>query len=85
MVDIARRNNCILFSDEMYRYTEHEPQLRLPSACELYERAVSLCGLSKYVPLLSGTVLPILWLTAFRWGLPGLRIGWLATKSTQVC
>ncbi|MYD09232.1 MAG: aminotransferase class I/II-fold pyridoxal phosphate-dependent enzyme [Chloroflexi bacterium] len=47
VVDLARRHNVILFSDEIYRFSEHDQALRLPSACELYERAVVLGGLSK--------------------------------------
>lgn len=62
IVEIARRHNLYLFSDEMYRLLEFDPALRLPAVCDLYERGISLSGLSK----------------AF--GLPGLRIGWLATQ-----
>ncbi|NVO11517.1 MAG: aminotransferase class I/II-fold pyridoxal phosphate-dependent enzyme [Bacteroidales bacterium] len=47
IVDIAKDNNLLLFSDEMYRYLEHDPQLRLPSASDLYCNAISLSGLSK--------------------------------------
>ncbi len=47
IVELARARNIILFSDEIYRFSEHEPDLRLPSACEMYERAVALGGLSK--------------------------------------
>lgn len=47
VVELARRHNLILFSDEIYRFTEHDERLRLPSACELYERAIVLGGLSK--------------------------------------
>ena len=47
IVELARERNLILFSDEIYRFTEHEERLRLPSACELYERAIALGGLSK--------------------------------------
>lgn len=47
IVDIAKRNNLFLFSDEMYRYLEHDASLRLPSASDLYENAVSLSGMSK--------------------------------------
>ncbi len=47
VVELARRQNLILFSDEIYRFTEHDASLRLPSACELYERAIVLGGLSK--------------------------------------
>ena len=31
----------------MYRFLEHDPAARLPSACEIYEKAVSLFGMSK--------------------------------------
>lgn len=47
IVDIARAHDLILFSDEMYRYLEHDPNLRLPSASDLYSKAISLSGLSK--------------------------------------
>lgn len=47
VVELARRHNLILFSDEIYRFSEHDLAQRLPSACELYERAVVLGGLSK--------------------------------------
>lgn len=47
IVDIARKNNCIVFSDEMYRFLEYKKEDRLPSVCEIYENGISLCGLSK--------------------------------------
>ena len=47
VIQIVKKNNCILFSDEMYRFLEFDATCRLPSACEVYERAISLCGLSK--------------------------------------
>ena len=47
IVDIARKQDAYLFSDEMYRYLEYDPNDRLPSACEVYERAISLFGMSK--------------------------------------
>ena len=47
MVRAAEKSGAFLFSDEMYRGLEHAPGLRLPSACELTERAVSLSGMSK--------------------------------------
>lgn len=36
-----------LFSDEMYRFMELDPADRLPSACELSDKALSLGGMSK--------------------------------------
>jgi len=47
VVDFARRRNLWLFSDEVYRGLEHHPAERLPAACDLYEKAISLGALSK--------------------------------------
>lgn len=47
IVEIARRHDLVLFSDEVYRYLEHQPGTTLPAACDLYEKAVSLGVLSK--------------------------------------
>lgn len=47
VVDIARQHNLILFSDEVYRFSEHDPATTLPAAADLYERAVSLGVMSK--------------------------------------
>jgi aspartate/methionine/tyrosine aminotransferase len=65
MVELVRERGAYLLSDEMYRYLEVEPGTTLPAACELYERAFSLFGLSK------------------SFGLPGLRVGWLASQDNQ--
>lgn len=46
IVNIANDHNLFLFSDEMYWLLEHSSE-RLPSACEVYEKAVTLFGLSK--------------------------------------
>ena len=62
LVEIVRNQGAYLLSDEMYRYLEVEPGTTLPAACELYEHAFSLFGLSK------------------SFGLPGLRVGWLAAQ-----
>jgi aspartate/methionine/tyrosine aminotransferase len=59
---MARAHGLVLFSDEVYRELEHDPDDRLPAACDLDERAVSLGSISK------------------SYGLPGLRLGWLATR-----
>ncbi|MBI5538245.1 MAG: aminotransferase class I/II-fold pyridoxal phosphate-dependent enzyme [Deltaproteobacteria bacterium] len=47
LVQIARQAGVHLFSDEMYRFAEHDESARLPSAAEAYERGVALGGLSK--------------------------------------
>ncbi len=56
----------LLFSDEVYRESEYAAEDRLPAACELSERAVSLGVMSK------------------TYGLPGLRIGWVATRNAPM-
>ena len=62
ILDLARARGIYVFSDEMYRRLEYAPDRRLPAVCDLYERGISLSGLSK------------------TFGLPGLRLGWLAMQ-----
>ncbi|MCK4897708.1 MAG: aminotransferase class I/II-fold pyridoxal phosphate-dependent enzyme [Anaerolineales bacterium] len=66
LIEIVREQGAYLLSDEMYRFLEVEEGVTLPAACEMYERACSLFGLSK------------------TFGMPGLRIGWLATQDTEL-
>lgn len=66
LVDLARDRGIYLFSDEIYRGVEHDPARTLPQAADLYERAISLGGLSK------------------AYGLPGLRVGWIACRDPDV-
>jgi len=47
IVEIVRAHGLWLFSDEVFRFLEQDPALRLPPAADLYERAVSIGGLSK--------------------------------------
>jgi aspartate/methionine/tyrosine aminotransferase len=47
IMDIARQNGIVVFSDEMYRFLQHNDAETLPSACDLYENAVSLWGTAK--------------------------------------
>lgn len=66
IVEMTRERGIYLLADEMYRFLEIEPAATLPAACDLYENAVSLFGLSK------------------SFGLPGLRIGWLASRNQPI-
>lgn len=47
VIDLAESRGIVVFSDEVYRELEHDPALRLPAACDLGERAVSLGVMSK--------------------------------------
>lgn len=47
ITELACRRGLILFSDEVYRFLEYDPADRLPAACELYEKGVSLGVMSK--------------------------------------
>ncbi len=64
-VSLAKEYGCYLFSDEMYRLLEFDPSHRLPAVCDLYEKGISLAGMSKC------------------FSLPGLRIGWLASRDVH--
>ncbi len=66
IIDIARKNNVFIFSDEMYWLLEHNYREPLPACCTVYENSVSLFGLSK------------------SFGLPGLRIGWIAARNREL-
>lgn len=62
LVALADDADAYLFSDEVYRWLEHDGAATLPGAAELTTRALSLGVLSK------------------TFALPGLRVGWLATR-----
>lgn len=47
IIELARSQNILLFSDEVYRFLEYNPADRLGAACDLYENAVSLGVMSK--------------------------------------
>jgi len=80
VVAFARGREIILFSDEMYRLLEYRPQDRLPAVCDLYERGVSLSGMSKAFSLPG---LRIGWLAARE---PGLVERWQEYKDyTTMC
>jgi len=60
IIDIAKQKNIIIFSDEMYRFLEFDPNTRISSASDLYENAISLFGMSKSFALAG---LRVGWLT----------------------
>jgi len=62
LIEIARRHDIYIFSDEVYRFLEYREEDRLPAACDVYDKALSLGVMSK------------------SFGLPGLRIGWIAAR-----
>ncbi len=66
LIELLRKKGIYLFSDEMYRFLEVESGATLTSACEAYENAFSLFGMSK------------------TFGLPGLRIGWVASQNREI-
>jgi len=47
VVELARKHGLYIFSDEMYRLLEGDPAIRVPSVCDVYEKGISLSGLSK--------------------------------------
>jgi len=46
MIEICKQNDLLFLSDEVYRGLE-DPENRLPAACDLYDKAVSLGVMSK--------------------------------------
>ncbi|WGL58796.1 aminotransferase class I/II-fold pyridoxal phosphate-dependent enzyme [Pigmentibacter sp. JX0631] len=66
VIDIARKHNLYIFSDEVYRGLEINKADQLPPVASIYEKGISLGVLSK------------------SYGLPGLRIGWLASQDKQL-
>jgi aspartate/methionine/tyrosine aminotransferase len=47
IVAFARKHDLFLFADEMYHGLECDVALQLPPACTVYEKGISLCGMSK--------------------------------------
>ncbi len=51
IIETARRCNAFLFSDEQFRLLEMPSVATLPAACDLYDKAVSVTGISKTLGL----------------------------------
>ncbi|MEK7324456.1 MAG: aminotransferase class I/II-fold pyridoxal phosphate-dependent enzyme [Chloroflexota bacterium] len=80
IIALARKHDLTIFCDEMYRLLEHDPARRLPAMCDLYEKGISLSGLSKSFALPG---LRVGWLIAQE---RGLVEQWLAFKDyTTIC
>lgn len=80
IVQFARRHGLMVFSDEMYRLLEYHPEDRLSAICDVYEKGISLSGLSKTMALPG---LRIGWLASQD---TGLMERWLAFKDyTTIC
>lgn len=47
IVALARKNDCIIFCDEVYRELEHQPEYSIPAFADAYENGVSLGVMSK--------------------------------------
>lgn len=47
IIALARRHNCIVFCDEVYRELEHSPEYAIPAFADVYENGVSLGVMSK--------------------------------------
>jgi aspartate/methionine/tyrosine aminotransferase len=47
LLRLATAKGWLVFSDEVYRFLEYKPEIRLPAACEIYENGVSLGVMSK--------------------------------------
>jgi len=66
LVDLCRKHDLYLFSDEVYRGVELDAADRMPQVADIYEKGISLNVMSK------------------AYGMPGLRIGWVASKDADV-
>lgn len=47
LIDLCRRHGLWLVNDEVYRQTDRDPERAVPPVVDLYERGISINGLSK--------------------------------------
>lgn len=47
IINIAKKNNIYVLSDEVYKFLEYNEAERLPSACDLYDKGISIGVMSK--------------------------------------
>lgn len=47
ILNIAKKNEILIFSDEVYRFLEYDESYRLPAMCDLYDNGISLGVMSK--------------------------------------
>ena len=47
LVNLSEKYGFTIFSDEVYKYLEYTPEIRLPSVCDLTENGISLNVMSK--------------------------------------
>ncbi len=47
IINIAKKNDIYLLSDEVYKFLEYSDTERLPSACDLYDKGISIGVMSK--------------------------------------
>ena len=47
IVNLAKKNDIYLLSDEVYKFLEYSAAERLPSACDLYDKGISIGVMSK--------------------------------------
>jgi aspartate/methionine/tyrosine aminotransferase len=80
VIALARERRVYVFSDEMYRLLEYDAQQRLPAVSDIYERGISLSGMSKSLAMPG---LRIGWLVTSD---KDLRDRWIAFKDyTTIC
>jgi aspartate/methionine/tyrosine aminotransferase len=80
LISLARQCQLYIFSDEIYRLLEYDESLRLPAISDLYERGISLSGMSKSLAMPG---LRIGWLVSSD---KALRDRWITFKDyTTIC